>query len=87
MQSKQDLTPNQLDDIPIRIQHAKQFLEENPDERPIIAARIYNLQPSTLYSSLERAPTSGRGGYNKILLEHQKEALHLFIRNLLAYGI
>jgi hypothetical protein len=83
----QNLTPNQINDIPTRVQHAKQFLKENPNERAITAARIYDLQPSTLYSALERAPTSGRGGHNKILLGHQKEALHHFIRNLLAYGI
>ena len=85
--SKQDLTLNQIDNVPTRIQHAKQFLNENPTKHAITAARIYNLQPSTLYSALERAPTHARGGQNKILLEHQKEALHLFIRSLLAYRI
>ena len=70
-------TPNQLDDIPTRIQRAKAFLHENPDEQPITAARIYKLQPTTLWSSLTRPESSGiRGGQNKILQEHQKQAIH-----------
>src|SRR5450432_2558262 len=88
MQSHHDgLIPNQQDDLPTRLRHAKDFLHENPCEKPITAARIYRLQPSTLYSSLERKPTSTRGGHNKILQEHHKQVLHLFIRSLLAYGI
>jgi hypothetical protein len=81
------LAPNQLDDISTRIRHAKEFLQENPDELPITATRIYDLPPSTLYSSLERPENCKRGGQNKILQQHHIEALHLFIRSLLAYGI
>jgi hypothetical protein len=87
MATTSSLTPNQIDDVPMRIQNAKDFLRENPDEIPITTARIYALQPSTLYSSLER-PTSGiRGGHNRVLENHQLVSLHLFIRSLLAYGI
>ena len=86
MQSEH-LTPNQVDDIPTRLQFEKQFLQENPNERAITAARIYKLQPSTLYSFLERTLTTTRGGQNKILKSHEKDALHRFIRSLLAYGI
>jgi hypothetical protein len=89
MESELNLTtPNQLDDIPTRIRRAKAFLHENPDEQPITAARIYNLPPTTLWSSLTRPePTGIRGGQNKILQEHQKQAIHQFIRSLLAHGI
>ena len=81
-------TPNQINDFPTRLQHAKEFLRENPEEQVTTAARIYALQPSTLYSSLKRTPTSGiRGGHNKILQDYHKEALHSFIRSLLAFGI
>jgi hypothetical protein len=85
----QDLdTPNQQDDIPTRIQHAKAFLQENPDEQPITAARIYALHPSTLYSSIKRPPTIGtKGGQNKILQDHHQHAIYQFIRSLLAHGI
>ena len=83
-----DLTPNQLDDIPTRIQRAKAFLHENPDEQAVTAARIYNLRPITLWSSLRRPePTGLRGGQNMILQEHQKKATHQSIQSLLAHGI
>jgi hypothetical protein len=82
-----DLTPNQRDEIPTRMLHAKAFLQENPNEQPITAARIYALTPSTLYSSIQRPSTKGRGGQNKVLDDHNKEALHSFIRSLLVYGI
>ena len=82
-----NLTPNQRDDVPIRIQHAKAFLQENPDEQPITAARIYALQPSTLYSSINRPPVGRKGGQNKILQDHHQHAIHQFVRSLLAYGI
>src|ERR1700737_4132134 len=82
-----NLAPNQLDDVPTRIQRAKEFLQENPDELPITATRIYNLPPSTLYSSLKRLKDRKRGGQNKILQQHHIEALFLFIRLLLAYSI
>jgi hypothetical protein len=66
-----NVTPNQQANLPMRLQHAKAFLQENPDEQPITAARIYALQPSTLYSSIKRAPSIGtRGGQNKILQDH-----------------
>jgi hypothetical protein len=88
MASISDLTPNQINDISTRIQHAKEFLHENPTEKALTAARIYNLHPTTLNSSIKRAPTSGiHGGHNRIMQEHHIEALHLFIRSLLAYGI
>jgi hypothetical protein len=81
------LAPNQLDDISTRIQHAKEFLRENPNELPITAMHIYNLLPSTLYSSLKRPKNCKHGGQNKILQQHHIEALHLFIRLQLAYSI
>jgi hypothetical protein len=81
------LAPNQLDDISMRIQHAKEFLWENPNELPITATRIYDLPPSTLYPSLKRPKNRKRSGQNKILQQHHIEALHLFIQLLLAYGI
>jgi hypothetical protein len=82
-----NLTPNQQADLLTRIQHAKQFLKENPDEQAVTAARIYNLQPTTLYSQLLREPTGTRGRQNKILQEHHVLAIHNFIRSLLTYQI
>jgi len=48
MESELDLTLNQQDDILTRIQRAKAFLHENPNEQAVTAARIYNLYPITL---------------------------------------
>jgi hypothetical protein len=64
-----------------RLCQAKAWLQENPDEKPIMAARIFSLKPSTLYSSLSRPqnPQNTHGGYNKILIEHHKGALYWFI--------
>jgi hypothetical protein len=56
------LAPYQLDDISTHIQHAKEFLQENLDELPITATHIYDLPPSTLYSSLKRPKNCTRGG-------------------------
>ena len=81
------VTPNQQDDIPTRIQHAKAFLQQNPNEQSITAARIYAITPSTLYSSIQRPSTKGRSGQNKVLDDRHKEALHSFIRSLLIYRI
>ena len=44
----QDIIPNEINDISIRIHKAKEFLQENPNEHLITAARIYNLPESTL---------------------------------------
>jgi hypothetical protein len=51
------------------------------------AMHIYDLPPSTLYSSLERPENCKHSGQNKILQQHHIEALHLFIQLLLAYSI
>ena len=70
-----------------RVRLAKAFLKDNPTEKPIAAARIFALYPSTLYSSLDRSSTIQHSGHNKVLQEHYKEALHQFIRSLLSNGI
>jgi hypothetical protein len=57
-----DLTLNQQDDVPTHIQHAKAFLQENPNEQLITAACIYDLTPLTLYSLIQRPSTKGRSG-------------------------
>src|SRR5437660_7441594 len=93
---QENFNPNQIIDgnnesesTSVRVQKAKQFLEENPHECTITAARIYNLHPTTLYSALtaNRPGSKPHGGHNKILMEHHKEAIHNFIRSLLANGI
>src|SRR5438045_4076701 len=82
-----DITSNQQADLATRIQHAKQFLKENPDEQAMAAARIYDLNPSTLYSQLTRRPIHQHGDQNRILQDHHVRAIHDFIRSLLTYQI
>lgn len=82
-----DLTPNEGDDDATRLQKAKRWLRDNPEGKRCTAARLYNLKPSTLYSSCSRPESRKRGGHNKILQEHQIAALHLYIRSLLEYQI
>lgn len=72
-----------------RLQESKAWLQEHPDERPVTAARLFRIKPTTLFSSPSRpqsAPNT-RGGHNRILTVHHKDALYRFIRALLANGI
>lgn len=86
-----DSVPNNADSLQTRIDNAKAFLRENPDEKIACAAQIFKLAHTTLYGSISRdkKPISRgqRGGQNKILDEHQVKVIHQFIRSLLAYGI
>lgn len=86
-----DSVPNNADSLQTRIDNAKAFLRENPDEKIACAAQIFKLAHTTLYGSIARdkKPISRgqRGGQNKILDEHHVKVVHQFIRYLLAYGI
>jgi hypothetical protein len=83
-----NLTPNQLDSPETRLQKARDFLRDNPNEPLVVAARIYNIPPATLYAAMKRGwECRKRGGHNQILQEHHTLALHKFIRSLLASGI
>lgn len=73
-----------------RISNAKAFLKENPTERVAHVAQMFNIQDSTLRSSIaseKKLGGPGSGGQNKILEEHQVGVIHQFIRSLLTYGI
>ena len=70
-----------------RIVSAKKFLLENPTETKSCAARIFDLSASALCSSIERQSGNKRGGHNQVLDAHQTQAMHEFIRSLLAHGI
>ena len=82
-----DIIPNHQADLLTRVQHAKQFLKENSDEKSVTVARIYNLNPTTLYSQLSQEPTKTRSRQNKILQEYYIRAIHDFIQFLLIYQI
>ena len=82
-----NITPIQQKSLTERILYAKEFLKLNPDEKPVTAARIFNIKPTSLNSSLTRKTSGKHGGHNKILQQHHTEALHSYIRSLLAYRI
>ena len=73
-----DRALNETDNISTRLRKAKEFIQNNPKEQRITAARIYNLPESTLRSSISRDQHI-HGGQNKILQEHHKHAIHQFI--------
>lgn len=77
-----------------RLLEAKKFLNDNPDENVAAIARLFHLPRSTLHRSIAREAQKdqstsnlGGAGKNKILQEHQAEALREFIRSLLKSSI
>ena len=69
------------------VEDARKFLIENPTEKKVTAARIYNLNYDTFKSSLRRESGRKRGGHNKVLNEQETEAIHQRINSLLMHGI
>lgn len=72
-------TPNDLADLYIRIQQAKDWLKEHDNKTITTAAKIFKLSRSTLSTSIHAKPTAGRGGLHRILSSSQEQALHQFI--------
>ena len=73
-----------------RIVYVKDFLFNNFTEFKICAARIFGLFIDTLKSSIRRDSFNKidrREGHNKVLEQHQIEAIHKFIRSLLIHDI
>ena len=73
-----------------RLHSAKEFLFNNPSETKACVARIFGLPVTTLKNSIARNTPNKidhRGGQNKILEQHQVEAIHKFIRSLLTHNI
>ena len=63
---------------------ALQFLHENPLEKPITAARIYNVNPNTLNTKLRRAKAGSskpHGGHNKVLSEAQIQSIYQYVED------
>lgn len=74
--------------IPSAIENARKFLIQNPTEKKITAARIFNIKPTTLNSAISRdAATRKKGGINKIMADHEETALRQYVLSLLTYGI
>jgi hypothetical protein len=71
----------------IGMKNAKKFLRENPTESKAVAAKIFNVNERTLSTSIRRGSGGKNGGHNKILQDHEINALDDFIRSLLRHGI
>src|SRR3981189_3783942 len=81
-------TPNALLDQKTRIQHAKAFLIDNPQETIATASRIFRLSRTTLSSSIHAKPKPylRKGGQNRILTPSQEQSLNRFIQSYLNHG-
>lgn len=88
----EDISTNKASELSLkeRICLAREWLAQNPWEKSVTAARIYNIAPTTFKSACKRATSStsgqGAGGYNKILSKEELDAIHRFIRSLLECG-
>jgi hypothetical protein len=82
-------TPNEDSDTKARTQLAKEWLQEHENESIATAARIFNLNRTSLSYSIRKAnnrPGSG-GGLNRILTTGQEQSLNQFIRSYLDHGL
>jgi transposase len=69
--------------------HATSFKHENPAEKQVTAARIYNVNENTIRTRMRRerqrqrtgAPIQQRGGHNKVLSEAQVSAIYKYVED------
>ena len=71
------------------MEQAIEFLNENPSEKPVTAARIYHVNKNTLYSNLRRMGAKDalntrplkHGGHNRIPSEAQIKAVYKYVED------
>jgi uncharacterized protein YcbK (DUF882 family) len=73
--------------IIIEIKNAKKFLKDNLTESKTVAARIFNVNEKTLIEFIRRDSEIKKEEHNKILQNHEINALDDFIRSLLKHEI
>jgi uncharacterized protein YcbK (DUF882 family) len=66
---------------------AKKFLKENLTESKAVAAKIFNVNEKTLTEFIQRDSNKKKEKHNKILQNHEINALDDFIRSLLRHEI
>jgi hypothetical protein len=71
----------------IAMKKAKKFLKENLTESKAVAAKIFNVNERTLSTFIRRDSDEKNEEHNKILQNHEINALDDFIRSLLRHGI
>jgi uncharacterized protein YcbK (DUF882 family) len=69
------------------MKNAKKFLKKNLTESKAIAARIFNVKVSSLINFIKRDSDQKNEDQNKILQNHEINALDDFIRSLLKHEI
>jgi stalled ribosome rescue protein Dom34 len=69
------------------VNQAKKFLRENPTESQVVAAKIFNVNRKSLNAFIKRGSGEKHEGHNKVLQDHEINALDDFIRSLLKHEI
>ena len=62
---------------------AIQWIQENPTEKLVVAARIYKVKPDSIRIALKRMQKRNRtthGGHNKVLIDTQTEAIRAYCK-------
>jgi uncharacterized protein YcbK (DUF882 family) len=73
--------------IIIGMKNAKKFLRDNLTESKAVAIRIFNVNEKTLTEFIRRDSEVKKEEHNKILQNHEINALDDFIRSLLKHEI
>jgi uncharacterized protein YcbK (DUF882 family) len=73
--------------IIIEMKNAKKFLKDNLTESKAVAAKIFNVNEKTLIEFIRRDSEIKKEKHNKILQNHEINALDDFIRSLLKHEI
>ncbi len=66
------------------MENAKKFLRENLRESKAVAAKIFNVNAKTLSAFIRRGSGMKNEGHNKILQDHEKNALDDFTKDVAA---
>jgi hypothetical protein len=73
-----------------RLANAIKWIQENPTEMDVTAARIYKVKPQSIRMALKRIERKDRkahGGNNKILSDTQSEAVQVYCREQCEAGL
>jgi uncharacterized protein YcbK (DUF882 family) len=73
--------------IIVEMKNAKKFLRENLTESQVVAAKIFNVNRKSLNSFIKRDSDAKNERQNKMLQNHEINALDDYIRSLLRHEI
>jgi uncharacterized protein YcbK (DUF882 family) len=73
--------------IIVEMKNEKKFLKENFTESQVVAAKIFNVNSKSLSAFIKRDSDTKNEEQNKVLQDHEKNALDDFIRSLLRHEI